>query len=291
MTTESIQHDIHHEVAVIKFHGGQVLLYLGQHHLLIQTKLLDRAYVKVRLWQQEELVGRTKIMAKDTSKILRFPATMNNSTIILQLYYRNYDVDFNHQQNLEQTKTIQLTPQKAHTHVYINQNAIHIPHAISQDQRMQVCIKNGNEVVQEGLLPLILKLDKGRYKLQFRKQIRFNQEWYTYKAWSQELSVQHRQERNIEPQSIKRGNRITIKLPEAHHKRQYGIMANANYINNQEDTTKQIHKTTYTASTFIILSFIFLFIFLLIPSSYIIYRIRRRNRHDNYFAFPLVNLF
>ena len=70
---------------------------------LLGAMEFDRAYVKVKLWQQEELVGRAKIVAKDTSKIIRFPATMNNSTIILQLYYRNYDVNSNHQQNLEQT--------------------------------------------------------------------------------------------------------------------------------------------------------------------------------------------
>jgi len=52
------------DVAVIKFEGGQILLYLGQHHLFIQTKLLEKAYVKVKLWQQEELVGRVKIVSK-----------------------------------------------------------------------------------------------------------------------------------------------------------------------------------------------------------------------------------
>jgi len=88
----TIQKDHHQDVAVIKFTGGQVLLHLGQHHLLIQTKLLNKAYVKVKLWQQEELVGRVKITTQDVSKVIRFPTTMNNSTIVLQLYYRNYDV-------------------------------------------------------------------------------------------------------------------------------------------------------------------------------------------------------
>ena len=292
----SIQQNLHQDVAVVKFTGGQILLYLGQHHLLIQTKLLDRAYVKVKLWQQEELVGRTKIMTKDTSKIIRFPATMNNSTIILQLYYRNYDVNSNHQQNLEQTETIQLIPQKSYTHVYINQNTIHIPHQLSKEQRMQVVIKKGTEVIHEGILPLTHKFDKGRYKIQFRKQIGFNHEWYTYKVWTQELSILNRQDNQPEQKLIKRGNRITIKLPEAHHKRQYGIMANTNYINNQDEVTKQAKTTTHTASTFIIISIIFLFVFLfcissMMISSYIIYHIRRRNRHDRHSAFPLVSLF
>ena len=264
---------------------------MGQHHLLIQTKLLDKAYVKVRLWQQEELVGRTKIVAKDTSKILRFPATMNNSTVKLQLYYRNYDVDINYQQNLEQTKTVRLTPQKAHTPIYINQNTIHVPHAISQEQRVQVFVKKGKETVYEGILPITNKLDKGSYKIQFRKQIWFQQEWYTYKVWSQELLIQYKQDPQPEPQMIKRGNRITIKIPEVHHKRQYGIMANANYINHQAEIPKYTHTTTYIASTIIIISLICLFIFLLTISSYIIGHIRRRNRHGNHSAFPLVNLF
>ena len=54
VTTMSIQENLHQDVAIVKFTGGQILLYLGQHHLLIQAKLLHRAYVKVKLWQQDE---------------------------------------------------------------------------------------------------------------------------------------------------------------------------------------------------------------------------------------------
>jgi len=290
-TTIAILPDDQPDIAVIKFNGGQILLYLGQHHLLIQTKLLDKAYVKVKLWQQEELVGRTKIVNKDVSRIIRFPATMSNSTINLQLYYRNYDVVESHQQNLEQKQTILMTPQKAYAHVYINQNTIYIPYKIIGEQRMQVFIKKGNEIIHEGITPLTHKLDKGRYKIQFRKKVIFHQEWYTYKVWTQELTVQHKSDILPEQKLIKRGNKITIKLPEAHHKRQYGIIANANYINNHDETPKQIHTTTYFASTIIIISLIFLFIFLLIMLPYIIHHIRRRNRHDEHSAFSLVSLF
>ena len=52
---ESIQQTLHQDIAIVKFTGRQILLYLGLHHLLIQTKLLDKAYVKVKLWQQDEL--------------------------------------------------------------------------------------------------------------------------------------------------------------------------------------------------------------------------------------------
>ena len=290
ITTMSIQQNLHQDIAIVKFTGGQILLYLGQHHLLIQTKLLDKAYVKVKLWQQDELVGRIKMVNTDTSKIIRFPATMNNSTVILQLYHRNYDITESHQQNLEQKQTIQMIPQKAYSHVYINQNNIHIPHKSNGEQRIQVFIKKGNDVIHEGVLPLTHKLNKGRYKIQFRKQIMFLQEWYTYKVWSQELEGQHKNDTQLKQKFLKRGNRITVKIPEAHHKRPYGIVANANYINHQEDINQQIHTNTCTASTFIILSFIFLFIFLLIISASIIC-IRRRNRHNGHSAFPLVNLF
>ena len=173
---------------------------------------------------------------------------------------------------------------------YINQNTIHIPHKPISEQRIQVFIKKGNVVNHEGILPLTHKLDKGRYKVQFRKQIMFNQEWYTYKVWSQELSVISKQDIPIEPKLIKRGNKITIIKPEPHHKRHYGIIANTNYINNHDETPKQAHTTTYMASTFIIISLICLFVFLLIISSYIICHIRRRNRHEVHSAFPLVNL-
>ena len=227
----------------------------------------------------------------DTSKIIRFPVTMNNSTVNLQLYHRNYDIVKSHQPNLEQKQTIIMTPQKAYIHVYINQNTIHIPHKPMNEQCIQVIIKEKNEVVHEGTLPLTHKLDKGRYKFQFRKQIMFNQEWYTYKVWSQEVSIQNKYDTQPEQKLIKRGNKITVRLPEAHHKRQYGIVANNNYINHQEDVTKQVYTTTYTASTFIIISLICPFVFLLITISYIIYHIRRRNRHDVHSAFPLVNLF
>ena len=135
---------------------------------------------------------------------------------------------------------MQLIPQKAYT-----QNTIHIPQPLSSEQRMQVIIKKGTEVIHEGILPLTHKLNKGRYKIQFRKQIMFHQEWYTYKVWSQELSVQN----------------------------------------------KQAKTTTHTASTFIIISIIFLFVFLFCISSFLIYHIRRRNRHDRHSAFPLVSLF
>ena len=154
--------------------------------------------MKVKLWQQDELVGRVKIANKDISKIIRFPATMNNSTVILQLYHRNYDITEFHQQNLEQKQTIQMTPQKAYIHVYINQNTIHIPHKSNGEQRIQVFIKKENEVIHEGILPLTHKLDKGRYKIQCKKQIMFQQEWYTYKVWSQELLVQNKQ--NLQPE-------------------------------------------------------------------------------------------
>jgi len=123
-----------------------------------------------------------------------------------------------------------MTPQKAYIHVYINQNTIHIPHKSMSEQRIQVLIKKENEVVHEGILPLIHKLDKGRYKIQFKKQVIFHQEWYTYKVWSQELYVQNKQDNHPEPKLIKRENRTTIKIPEAHHKRQYGIVANTNYV-------------------------------------------------------------
>jgi len=258
---------------------------------LIQTKLLDKAYVKIKLWQQDELVGRVKMVNKDTSKIIRFPLTMNNSTINLKLYYRNYDVMESHQTNLEQEQIIQMAPQKAYIHVYINQNTIHIPHKLTSEQRIQVFIKKGNVVSHKGILPLTCKLDKGRYKVQFRKQIIFHQEWYTYKVWSQELYIQHTQMSHPEPQLIRRGNKITIVKPEPHHKRHYGIIANTNYINNHDDKPKQIHTMTYMASTFIIISLICLFIFFLIILSYIICHIRRRNRHDVHSAFPLVRLF
>ena len=152
-TTMNIQQNTHQDVAVVKFTGGQILLYLGQHHLLIQTKLLDRAYVKVKLWQQDELLGRTKITNKDISKIIRFPATMSNSTITLQLYYRNYDVTDSHQQNLEQKQTMHMVPQKAYIHVYINQNTIHIPHQFSSEQRIQVIIKKETEVTTKESYP------------------------------------------------------------------------------------------------------------------------------------------
>jgi len=181
-------------------------------------------------------------------------------------------------------------PRLRTTDVYINQNIIHISHQASSEQRVQVIIKKETEVIHEGTLPVTHKLDKCTYKVQFRKQIRFNQEWYTYKVWTQELSVQNKQDSQPEQKLIKKGNRTTVKVPEAHHKRQYGIMANANYINNQDDVTKQTHTTTSMAST-IIISIIFLFIFLFIISSYIIYHMRRRNRHDRHSAFPLVNIF
>ena len=82
ITTITMQQEQHQDVTVIKFTGGQILLYLGQHHLLIQTKLLKREYVKVKLWQQEKLVGRTKITAQGISKIIRFPVT-NHLTLLL----------------------------------------------------------------------------------------------------------------------------------------------------------------------------------------------------------------
>jgi len=47
-TTVVILQDNHQDVVVIKFNGGQILLYLGRHHLLIQTKLLNKTYVKVK---------------------------------------------------------------------------------------------------------------------------------------------------------------------------------------------------------------------------------------------------
>jgi len=46
----------------------------------------------------------------------------------------------------------------------------------------------------EGILPLTYKVDKGKYKVQFGKQIMFDQEWYTYKVWSQEVSIQTNQD-------------------------------------------------------------------------------------------------
>ena len=51
--TRNVQQNPHQDIAIVKFNGGQILLYLGQHHLLIQTQLLDRAYAKVRLWQSQ----------------------------------------------------------------------------------------------------------------------------------------------------------------------------------------------------------------------------------------------
>jgi len=279
------------DVKVIHFSGGQILLYLGQHHLLIQAQLLDKAYAKVNLWQQEELVGRVKMVNTDTSKIIRFPVTMNNSTVNLKLYYRSYDITEAHKTNLKKKQTITMKPKKAYIHIYINQNTVYIPYKVTDKQRMQVFIKKGRESIHEGTLPLTHKLDKGHYKLQFRKQIIFNQEWYTYKVWTQELAVRYKPNILPEQKLIKRGNKITIKLPEAHPKRQYGIVANANYINNYDEITKQAPTTTYMASTFIIISLICLFVFLLIISSYIICHIRRRNRHDVHSAFPLVSLF
>ena len=121
-------------------------MYLGQHHLLIQTKLLDKAYVKIKLWQQEELVGRVKIVTQDISRVIRFPAT-----------------------------------------------------------------KKGIEPIHEGILPLTHKIAKGHYKIQFRKQIVFNQEWYTYKIWTQELSIQTKQVINPK-QMLKRKSRITNRI-------------------------------------------------------------------------------
>ena len=175
--------------------------------------------------------------------------------------------------------------------MYINQNTIHIPHQTENEQRVQIFIKKGTEIIHEGMIPLTHKLNKGRYKIQFRNQIIFNQEWYTYKVWSQELSVQKEHVDHPKQSILKHKNRITFKIPEVEYKRQYGIVANANYVNNQDVITKQTQTTSHMASTFIILSIIFLFVFLLVISSYIIYHTRRRNMHDRHFAFPLVSLF
>ena len=101
---------IHKDITVIHFSGGQILLYLGQHHLFIQAQLLEKAYAKIQLMQQEELVGRVSVKHKDTSYVIRYSVTMNNSTIILKLFYRSYDIDPAHRVRLEQKETVYLSP-------------------------------------------------------------------------------------------------------------------------------------------------------------------------------------
>jgi len=186
----SIQRNNHQDVAVIKYEGGQILVYLGQHYLLIQTKLIEKTYVKFKLWQQEELVGRIKVIAKDISRVIGFSATMNNSTISLQLYYRSYDIIPTHQQNLEQKETAQLTPQKPYLPIYVNKNTIYISQQRKTNLQILIIIKKNTDLIYEGVLPVTHKISKGHYKDQFKKQIVFSQEWYTYMVWRQTLSIQ-----------------------------------------------------------------------------------------------------
>jgi len=285
---------IHKDITVIHFSGGQILLYLGQHHLLIQAQLLEKAYAKIQLWQQEELVGRVSIKHKDTSYVIRFPVTMNNSTVILKLFYRSYDIDQTHRVRLEQKETVYLSPQKTHINVYINEDILHIPYQRKSNLQIQCIIRKGSEIYRDMVLPITQKLTTGTYNIQFRKQIRFMNDWYTYMVWTQTIIIQSNQGANQmkQKQMLKRESRITNRILDRRpQKPRNELYANKDFIDVQNTVIKQATIVNHTASIFIILSFIFLFVFFFVISWYFIHHCRRRNRHDRYSAFPLVSGF
>jgi len=151
-------------------------------------------------------------------------------------------------------------------------------------------------MVYEGALPITHKLPSGKYRVQFRKQIKFHNEWYTYMVWIQLVNIQsdfvikspdtNQQNRQT---MLKRGGKITNRILETRtQKSRNEFYVNNDFINTQNTINKQVHTTTHVASTLIILSVIFLSIFLFLLSWYFIHQYRRRNRHAVRSTFSLV---
>ena len=114
------------------------------------------------------------------------------------------------------------------------------------------------------VLPITQKLTTGTYKIQFRKQIRFMNDWYTYMVWTQTIIIQSNQGANQmkQKQMLKRESRITNRILDRRpQKPRNELYANKDFIDVQNTVIKQATIVNHTASIFIILSFIFLFVF------------------------------
>ena len=223
---------------------------------------------KIQLWQQEEFVGRVSVKHKDTSNVIQFPVTMNNSTIILKLFYRSYDIDPAHRVRLEQKEMVYLCPQKTHIRVYVNGDTIHIPYQRKSNSRIQCIFGKRAEIYRDIVLPVTQKLITGTYKIQFRTQIRFIDDWYTYMVWTHTIIIRSNQSANQikQKQMLKRENRITNRITDRRpQKLRNKLYVNKDFVDTHNTVMTQATTVNHTASTFIILSvFVFMSLWFII---------------------------
>ena len=133
---------------------------------------------KVTLQTSNSVISTARIIStilnhEHVSSVLRFPPSMNDSIIILKLYYRNCHVEPKYRSVLEQTKMVHLSSQQASLPIYVNSLTIHSPYKSEYNLQIQYISQKSQDTIVKVVLPVTQKLFTCKYQIQFRKQMKF----------------------------------------------------------------------------------------------------------------------